>query len=158
MCSLALTLALACRQEQALPHTQGLLSLLCTRALFFPASQSFSSIKFSSVPADPSAREGPPPLLCREPHGSFLGHPCSTHLRNQMTQPLSLAHPGLQKQTTSQRTHSCSLAASSPGALFQPVPMPEELRGTMSKADGSQWYRLSIPSRPREPGRSPAGG
>lgn len=29
--------------------------------IFFPASQSFSSRKFSSVPADPSAREGLPP-------------------------------------------------------------------------------------------------
>ena len=85
--------------------------------------------------------------LCREAQGSFLRHPFSTRLRNQMTQPLSLAHPGLRRQTTPQRTHSCSLVVSGPGAFFHPVPMPEELRGKMSEAGGSQLYQLSIPAR-----------
>lgn len=85
MCSPVLTPAPTCRWEWTLPRTQELLSP-CPRAFFFffLASQSFSSRKFSSVPASLSsprvshlcsARPTPqlPPVSCPQ---QFLGLFC----------------------------------------------------------------------------------
>lgn len=138
------------------PHTGASFSSSHQGTFFFLLVKAFQAESSAQFRQTHQPVRVSPLSLCREPHGSFLRHPFSTHLRNQMTQPLSLAHPRLRRQTTSQRTHSCSLVVSGPGALFQPVPMAKELRGKKSKADGSQLYQLSIPSRPREHGRSPA--
>lgn len=113
MCSPALTPALACTSL----HTGASFSSPHRGTFFFllvKAFQAESSAQFRQT--HQPVRVSPRLSLCREPHGSFLCHPFSTHLRNQMTQPLSLAHPGLRRQTTSQHTHSCSPFPAGPHA------------------------------------------
>lgn len=98
------------------------------RHIFFPASQSSSSRKFSSVPAEPPAREGLPPLPLQGAAWQLPRHPSGSIWEINDSAP----GPGtsqLPTQTTSQRRHSCSLVVSGSGALLQPVPVPEELRG-----------------------------
>lgn len=93
---------------------------------FSPASQSSSSRKLSSVPAEPPAREGLPPLPPQGAAWQLPRHPCGSVWEINESAP----EPGtsqLPTQTTAQRRHSCSLELSGSGALSQPV--PQELRG-----------------------------